>query len=191
MGPAGNKLRHCLALAGLVFVLGGQELMAVSRSTPLRPSTAAVSSPGVVKLGGVEYVDAADFAKKFGLKVSWIKSGERLALRVPPWGQGPITLDLRQAARLSLRVPPWARPGEVTYQVDQQDSSPGNAHIAGGYLELSPLPAGSRVQVWLGDNRRTTEEHLFDREYRIDWRNNAVTAVDPPGRVLSLYGKAP
>ena len=81
MGPAGNKLRHCLALAGLVFVLGGQELMAVSRSTPLRPSTAAVSSPGVVKLGGVEYVDAADFAKKFGLKASWIKSGERLALR--------------------------------------------------------------------------------------------------------------
>ncbi len=67
-----------------MVALGGQELVAVARSTPSRPpgSAANVSSAaGVVKLGGVEYVDAASFAKRLGLKAVWIKAGERLSLR--------------------------------------------------------------------------------------------------------------
>jgi N-acetylmuramoyl-L-alanine amidase len=35
----------------------------------------------VVKLSGVDYMDAADFGKKFGLKAAWVKVGDRLVLR--------------------------------------------------------------------------------------------------------------
>ncbi len=82
--PAHKKLRTLLALTGLLAVLGGQEVYAIARSTPSRPpagGSGAGSVAGVVKLGGIDYVDAVAFGKKAGLKAVWIKAGERLALR--------------------------------------------------------------------------------------------------------------
>lgn len=84
MRPAMRTLWSSLAMAGLLAVFGGQELLAVTRSTPSRPASrtsGSTSAAGVVKLDGVEYVDAADFGKKLGLKATWLKAGERLVLR--------------------------------------------------------------------------------------------------------------
>ncbi|ATC64838.1 cell wall hydrolase [Nibricoccus aquaticus] len=82
--PAYKKLRTLVAIGGLLAVLGGQEVYAIARSTPSRPAAggaSASSAAGVVKLGGIDYVDAAAFGKKAGLKAVWIKAGERLSLR--------------------------------------------------------------------------------------------------------------
>jgi N-acetylmuramoyl-L-alanine amidase len=83
--PALKNVFPKLALAGLLCFFAANELTAVTRSAPLRPPGKPVSggssAAGVVKLGGVDYVDAADFGKKFGLKAAWIKAGDRLALR--------------------------------------------------------------------------------------------------------------
>ena len=49
----------------------------------MRPpgKVATSSTSGVVKLGGIEYVDASSFGKKLGLTSAWIKTGERLVLK--------------------------------------------------------------------------------------------------------------
>jgi N-acetylmuramoyl-L-alanine amidase len=82
--PAVSRLFSYLALAGALCVFAAPEAMAVTRSAPLRPPgqvTTSSSAAGVVKLGGIDYVDAAAFGKKLGLTSAWIKRGERLMLR--------------------------------------------------------------------------------------------------------------
>jgi N-acetylmuramoyl-L-alanine amidase len=80
--PAYKKLRAILALTGLLAGFSGQELFAGVRNTPSRPSALhAASTGGVVKLGGVDYVEASAFGKKVGLKAAWLKAGKRLVLR--------------------------------------------------------------------------------------------------------------
>ncbi|MGC4073351.1 MAG: N-acetylmuramoyl-L-alanine amidase [Nibricoccus sp.] len=106
MRPAYKKFRTLLALTGLLAALGGQQLHAVSRSTPTRPTAPAGSSSsaaGVVKLGGVEYVDAVEFGKKIGLKAAWIKTGERLSLR-SEGSRVDLEVDSREATINGLRV---------------------------------------------------------------------------------------
>jgi hypothetical protein len=75
----------------------------------------------------------------------------------------------------------------VRHQIDHGEVRPGEPHISDGYLALPALPAGSRVQVWLGEHARSTVELISGHPYRIEWRNNWVTTIEPPGEVLSLY----
>ena len=115
------------------------------------------------------------------------KASEQLALQVPTWGGGPITAELRRPAQLSFRMPPWSPRDQVRYQVGHGDAQLGEPHISDGYLTLPALPAGSRVQVWLGEHQKSAVELISGHLYRIEWRNNRVTTIDPPGEGLSLY----
>jgi len=68
-------------VAGLFFLCGVQDVRAVARATPVRPpSHSTAGSRGIVRLGGIEYVDAASFAKTLGLKATWLRAGKRLAI---------------------------------------------------------------------------------------------------------------
>ena len=82
MRPAFKNVISALALAGMMLGITAG-LDAAPRTTPARPggTTARSSSAGVLKIEGVEYVEADEFGKKLGLKAAWIKAGERLALK--------------------------------------------------------------------------------------------------------------
>ncbi len=76
--------RTCIALAVVFFTA---TLFAAPRSTPSRPASSAIkkSAPAPkaerpTQLGGIAYLDAIEFAKKLGLKATWLKKNERLAL---------------------------------------------------------------------------------------------------------------
>jgi N-acetylmuramoyl-L-alanine amidase len=78
------------ALAGLcLLAAGGASAPGLALSQPTRPgadvTTSASATPaapalGTVRFGHVEYVDAADFGARFGLKFEWLEEEKRFQL---------------------------------------------------------------------------------------------------------------
>ena len=85
-------VRHSLmvALAGLcLLAAGGAFATGPALSQPTRPGAGAAigastapTAPalGTVRFGRVEYVDAADFGARFGLKLAWLEEEKRFQL---------------------------------------------------------------------------------------------------------------
>ena len=79
------------ALAGLCLLAVGDGLAATSAgSQPLRPGATPAASAAVtpaapalntIRFGRVEYVDAADFGARFGLKFAWLEEEKRFQLK--------------------------------------------------------------------------------------------------------------
>ena len=82
MRPAFKNKISALALAGLMLGIAAG-LQAAPRTTPARPggSTARPAPSSVLRIEGVEYVEADEFGKTLGLKAAWVKTGERLVLK--------------------------------------------------------------------------------------------------------------
>jgi N-acetylmuramoyl-L-alanine amidase len=94
------------ALAGLgLLAAGGGLAAAPAVSPPTRPGATAVASASAtpaapalntVRLGHVDYVDAAEFGARFGLKFSWLEDEKRFELKssVTKW---EIRVDSRES----------------------------------------------------------------------------------------------
>jgi N-acetylmuramoyl-L-alanine amidase len=82
--------------AGLL--LGSAALAAPSRATPSRSTGGAY-----VQIQGIQYVSAAEFARKLDLKSAWVKTGRRLAMTGDS-ARVEIEVDAREAQVNGVRV---------------------------------------------------------------------------------------
>lgn len=82
MRPVFKRVISALALGGFVLGITGG-LHAAPRITPARPGGNAVrpAAGAVLKIEGVDYLEADEFGKKLGLKAAWAKAGETLVLK--------------------------------------------------------------------------------------------------------------
>lgn len=73
------------------------------RTSPSRPSSTTAAASGAVKIDGVDYVDLAEFGRRFDLKAAWIKTQERLVLKSETQ-RLEFEADTRESAINGLRV---------------------------------------------------------------------------------------
>jgi N-acetylmuramoyl-L-alanine amidase len=89
-----------LAIAGLGFFSADALVLAVP---PRSPPTRAAPAEQTIKLDGIQYVDTVDFAKRFGLKASWLKKNHRILLENDRC-RLELEADSREARLNGLRV---------------------------------------------------------------------------------------
>jgi len=96
-----RKRLRCVCVSGLVGLLGlaSPSLLAVGSLKRERVSGAAATAA----TAGIEYVRAADFAAKFGLKPQPSADGKKLTLR-SPWTEIVLEAGSREIAHNGLRI---------------------------------------------------------------------------------------
>lgn len=97
----------------------------------------------------------------------------------------------RAMRRLALRLPDGS---DVSKAVVRRQSAGGTrtespAPMEGAYVIVPNVSEGERIESEFPLLEYETTEDVGGTRYRVTWRGSAVTAIDPPGQFVPLYGK--
>jgi hypothetical protein len=94
-----------------------------------------------------------------------------------------ITVKMKIDGILSMRLPDWADTAAVAVSVNNQ---PCDFSTDGCHAKV-PAIAGDSVAFSYPQREMDTVDVCSNREYRVSWKGDFVTAIDPPGTVAPLF----
>ncbi|MDP7399380.1 MAG: hypothetical protein QF541_21100 [Lentisphaeria bacterium] len=97
--------------------------------------------------------------------------------------EGRVTVELKRPGSLCLRIPPWARENLAVARNGQ--AAP--AEWRGNYLAFRNAKPGDEIRVEFTVPEWGQEMEIGGRPFRIEWRGDVVTRVEPGGSCLPLY----
>lgn len=98
--------------------------------------------------------------------------------------QAEVSVTLKKAAPVAIRIPQWAPPSSVFLTVDGKPIAP---VVAGHYARTGKLPAGKTVVLRYDLPTRQTEETDLGQTYKLSWRGDEVTGIQPNTDWLPMY----
>jgi hypothetical protein len=112
--------------------------------------------------------------------------------RNSPWAEvisylpfeGRIEIRIHRVKKLQVRLPVWITPEQVKATINGKTATV--VHLA-GYAEFENLEPADQVQLEFPVPETITEERVGGVNYRVRWRGNTVTGIDPKGRKYPLY----
>ena len=98
--------------------------------------------------------------------------------------KGKLVFALARRRRLRVRLPAGVAPDDLTVYVNARCVTP---RARGRWLVLDELAAADVVSVNYPLHVREGWEVIGGRTFRLRWKGNAVTAIEPRGEIRPLY----
>jgi len=98
--------------------------------------------------------------------------------------EGKLVLAAARKRKLRVRLPAWCDAGALKVYVNAKRVPP---KVRGRWLALDQLDGGDVVSVNYPLERRDGWEVLGGRTFRLRWKGDTVTGIDPPGKIKPLY----
>ena len=100
---------------------------------------------------------------------------------------GRLQIKVKQPRHLKVRIPEFVAAGQMLVRINGQPTIPREDHA---FLDLGPVRAGDRVEVFYPLKARTTEERLAPGVFRFRWRGATVVGASPEQKIRPLFTDA-
>jgi len=98
--------------------------------------------------------------------------------------EGKLVFATARKRKLQVRLPAWCDAGALKVYVNAKRVAP---KVRGRWLALDQLDGGDVVSVNYRLERREGWEVIGGRTFRLRWKGDTVTGIDPPGEIKPLY----